>query len=230
LTIKRHFNSSRGIQKGFEQALRIQKRLQEQGDLILYNKRAEQVIELKSEDFDKVFCICITRDNFGPIATNLNLLLEKDDLDSYPWVINIHDLESLEEGFRHLGLEELDLVRYVENRIQLHGKVFGTDELEYVGFFIKHGGLEQLKQVEADMISLEPKYSDIFDEIYFANKFGEKVEVEVTEPILTDFRDQLKAALEIQHRKSEDLKKKRADKKKRRKRKIQKQSRKRNRS
>jgi hypothetical protein len=228
--LKRHFKSSRGIQKGFEQALRIQKKLQEQGKLSFYNEKAEQVVEFKSEDFDKIFCICLTRDDFGPIATNLNFLLEKDDTDLYPWVINIYDLESLEEGFRNLGLEEPDLARYIENRIHLHGKIFGTDELEYVGFFIKHGGLEQLRQVEADMVVLEPRYSDIFDEIYFANKFEEEAEVKVTEPVLADFRDELKAALEIQRKKSEDLKERRADEKKKRKKKMQKQSRKRNRS
>jgi hypothetical protein len=188
--LKRHFKSDTGIQKGFEQANRILKRLRDEGSFCLYNK-STKVIELKFQDFDHIFCICLTRDDYGPLATNLNLLLEKSDDDVYPWVINIYVLESLVDAFKHLDLGEADLARYIEQRSQLHGKVFGTDELEYLGFFIRHGDLSVLIQQQANMIALNHNYSDIFDEIYEANKSGKKITVDVVEPILNDPRKDL---------------------------------------
>lgn len=139
--LKRHFKSDKGIQKGFEQANRILMRLQNEDCLWLYNSKKEKLLELKIQDFNQIFCICLTRDDYGPIATNLNWLLEKSSTDIYPWVVNIYDLETLVDSFRHLGLGETDLTRYVKQRLRLHGKVFGTDELEYFGFFLRHGNL-----------------------------------------------------------------------------------------
>jgi hypothetical protein len=183
--LKSRFKGDTGIQKGFEQANRIRTRLQNEGEFWLYNNKSERFLELKSQEFDYVFCICLTRDNYGPIATNLNLLLEKTDDDIYPWVINIYDLESLVEAFNHLDLKEADLIRYINQRLQLHGKVFGTDELEYFGYFLKHKHFPDLNQLQADMMVLDHNESDIFDEIYVANQSGEKIVIDVVEPVLT---------------------------------------------
>jgi hypothetical protein len=39
----------------------------------------------------KLRCACVTRDDFGPLATNLKLLLEKADGNAFPWGTNILD-------------------------------------------------------------------------------------------------------------------------------------------
>ena len=187
--IKRHFHSNKGIQKGFEQAERIRYRLASEANITLYDKKTNPVLVLRQDDFDNIFCICITRDDFGPLATNLNLLLEKGEDTPFPWVINVLDLEFLVQGFNHLGLGESDLVNYLNSRLKLHGKLFGTDELEYVGFYLKHGGLEEIVSNNADLIVLTPDYSDIFDEIYLAEKTGEKIEVTPTPPVMVNARE-----------------------------------------
>jgi hypothetical protein len=187
--IKRHFHSSKGIQKGFEQAERIRYRLASEAKITLYDKKTNPVLVLRQDDFDNVFCVCITRDDYGPLATNLNLLLEKGEDTPYPWVINVLDLEFLVQGFNHLGLGESDLVNYLNSRLKLHGKLFGTDELEYIGFYIKHGGLEEIESTNTDLIFLTPDYSDIFDEIYFAEKNGEKIEVTSVPPVMVNARE-----------------------------------------
>lgn len=189
--IKRHFHSNRGIQKGFEQADRIRQKLASGLTVSLYDKKSNLALSLKTEDFDNIFTICLTRDDYGPLATNLNLLIEKDKDTPYPWVVNELDLESLVQGYKHLRLGENNLVAYLIDRIQLHGKLFGTDELEYVGFSLKHGGLREVINKKADMIVLSPDYSDIFDEIYLAEKAGEKVEFDVTKPVLMDAKKEL---------------------------------------
>ena len=50
-----------------------------------------------------VACACVTRDDFGPLATNLTLLLKKEPRDSYPWAVNIMDLSTLAEAWEYLG-------------------------------------------------------------------------------------------------------------------------------
>ncbi len=227
--LKRHFKSDKGIQKGFEQANRILKRLQDEGSFWLYNSRAEKALELKFQDFDQIFCICLTRDDYGPIATNLNLLLEKNSDDIYPWVINIYDLETLVSSFKHLGLEEANLTQYIKQRLQLHGKVFGTDEMEYLGFFIRHGSLPDPKQIQADILFLEPNYSDIFDEIYIANQSGDKVTVDITKPVFNDFREFFADIVKKQKRKEDTFKKNAADRHRKRIIKLTKLSRRKNR-
>lgn len=189
--IKRHFRSDRGIQKGFEQAERIRSQLAEGHEVGLYDNDSNLVLNLNPDDFDNVFSICLTRDDYGPLATNLNLLLEKSAEAPYPWVVNQFDLESLVQGYKHLGLKEEHFVTYLNERIQLHGKLFGTDELEYVGFGLKHGGLRDVIEKDADLIFLSPDYSDIFDEIYLSEKSGEKVKIDVTRPVLMDAREGL---------------------------------------
>ena len=64
----------------------------------------------------------------------------------------------------------------------MHGKVFGVDELEYAGAFLKYGGLEYFIKAKADLVSLDPSESAIFDEIYFAEIENRKYELIITTP------------------------------------------------
>ena len=71
-------------------------------------------------------------------------------------------------------------------RVALHGKIFASDELEIAGFFIKHGGLEPLIDADTDRIALDPRYSDVFDDIYRARHDGEEVIYAPTQPFMED--------------------------------------------
>lgn len=189
--IKRHFRSNRGIQKGFEQAERVRQKLANGVKVNLYDSDKNLALTLNPDEFDNIFSICLTRDDYGPLATNLNLLLEKSADTPYPWVINQFDLEFLVQGYKHLELKEEHLVLYLNERVRLHGKLFGTDELEYVGFGLKHGGLKDVIDKDADLIILSPDYSDIFDEIYLSERSGKKVKIDVTKPVLMDAKEGL---------------------------------------
>lgn len=79
----------------------------------------------------------MTRDIFGALATNLALLLEKDAADSYPW----------------WGPTEFR--KYLEQRIVLHGKVFSDDELDYAGYFIRHGSFDSAIKTHADLATAQ---------------------------------------------------------------------------
>lgn len=173
--VRDHFRSDAGPQKAFAQANGLRSKIFSGQVVPLYNKHGV-LAELSQQNVDEIFCICVTRDTYGPLAASLDLLLEKEETESYPWVIDIYSLESLFDAFQHFGLHESDFNRYLSERTQLHGKIFGTDELEFAGFFLRHDSMRELIESEASFIQLAPDYSDVFDSVYEANARGEKIE------------------------------------------------------
>lgn len=139
--------------------------------------------------------ICVTRDDLGPLAVDLSLLLEKEVQDSYPWAVNIFDLEHLLDAWSYFNWPPDKLCEYLDTRLKLHGKVFSTDELQIAGFFIIHGGLHHVLSQGTDRIFLTPDYADIFDKIYFAKRGGEEVVYAPTEPRFFDPRKMLSTAI-----------------------------------
>jgi hypothetical protein len=180
--IKDHFRSKSGIQKAYEQANKLRKSIIENDAINLYDQKGSILININKSDYDEIFCICITRDDFGALATNLNLLLEKEQDEAYPWVISIADLEFLINGWKHLKLDSEYFTKFLIQRSLVHGKVFGMDELEYAGAFINYNGFDDFINAEADLIPLDISESNVFDEIYFAEKNGEVYDHSPTEP------------------------------------------------
>ena len=172
--------------------MRLRRRLQKGESVTLHDGKGNVVTQLSDEITTRTFCVCVTRDNYGALATDLALLLEKGDEDPYPWAINVLDLESLGEVWNYFGWGTGELVEYLRHRIRLHGKVFSDDELVFAGYYIKHGSLEQALQTEADLISLDPSYSNVFDDIYrHLHQSGPPVELKRSLPVLTDLRKSL---------------------------------------
>jgi hypothetical protein len=184
--VRDHFRSDSGPQKAFEQANALRKRMRS-GEVVTLYREGGAVISLTSSDFDQIFCVCVTRDSYGPLATSLNLLLGNPEHDPYPWIIDFYSLEQFIDGFTHFGLGEAELVRYLSDRISLHGKVFGADELEFAGFFLRHDSLRPLTEADAGFVQLGPEYSDIFDDVYTANASGQQVERVVKTPVMRSF-------------------------------------------
>jgi hypothetical protein len=189
--IKRAFQSDTGIQKAFEQANRI-KRILDSGDTVkLYDSNQNLAVEIVPQDIGQTYLVCVTRDDFGPLAVDLSLLLEKEEEDSYPWAVNILDLESLLDAWRYFHWGPEKLCEYLDARIRVHGKIFTTDELDVAGFFIQHGGLDQLFDTEADRIVLNPEYSSVFSKIYMTRHGGDEVIYAPVKPVMIDMRKEL---------------------------------------
>lgn len=191
IRIKRSFGGDRGIQKSFEQASALRNEVLSGQDVALSNAAGEPLATLRSNDFDAIYCISVTRDDFGPLAVNLSFLLEKEDNEPYPWAVNVLDLENLIDAWRHFDWGPGQLCKFLDGRARLHGKLYAADELQVAGFFIRHGGFDFLLNNEANILSLESDYSDIFDEIYMANKEGRKVELKIKRPHARDLRKSL---------------------------------------
>ncbi len=194
IRLRNAFRADTGIQKAYEQAMRLFRRLKAGEVITLYNEKGDIVIQLSPELANRTFCVCVTRDNYGPLATDLALLLEKEDREPYPWAINLLDLEALGDAWNNFGWGARELREYLEHRIQLHGKVFSDDELVFGGYYVKHGSLEQAVRLETDFVQLDPTYSHVFDDIYgHLHQAGPPVELKRTPPVVTDVRKSLEA-------------------------------------
>ncbi|WGE60049.1 NERD domain-containing protein [Actinobacillus equuli] len=167
--IRDDFRKSSGIQKAYNQSMSLKKKLKSEGECNLYDKKGNFVTKLNYKDFNEIYCICITRDDFGSIATNLSSLLEKEDDESYPFVIDILSLETLFTGLLYLNMNKNDFLRYISQRKELHGKVFGSDELEFAGQFLNYGGLEHYSNLgDREIAMLTFSDSRVFDNIFYA--------------------------------------------------------------
>ena len=180
-----------GIQKAYNQGNRIVSRLQKGEVVPLFDDAGHELGTLLPNVSDLIVCACVTRDDFGALATYLTLLLEKAPGDAYPWAVNIVDLSTLSEAWSYFKWGSRELRDYLEQRLTLHGKVFAAYELDYVGCFIQHGGFSSFQKNNA-IVQLSTDYSDIFDAIYRHIYYGAPpVEINRKKPVLTDLRRSL---------------------------------------
>ena len=192
IRLRHEFRSDRGIQKAYEQARSLLRAVQTDKELVLYDKRGNSVLILPSGIADNAFCICVTRDSYGPLATYLSWLLEKDQDDPYPWSVNILDLDNIVEAWNYFGWNARQLKAYLSQRRQFHTELFSTDELDYAGAFLRHCGLQYLAHGGA-FVQLGPEYSDIFDEIHAHLHYGgPAVRLNPVYPVRTDIRESFK--------------------------------------
>ena len=191
--LSRSFRSETGIQKAYDQSLRLLRSVRAQ-ELTLYDEHGAEVLRLPPSIADSAFCVCVTRDSFGPQATFLSPLLSKDEDDPYPWAVNILDLEQLAEAWEYFGWDGRQLKSFLSQRIDLHDKVFSDDELDYVGAYIRHCGLHHFARSDYDLLALPSTHALIFDDIYLHRHHGQpRVSIDPSYPILDDLRESLRA-------------------------------------
>ncbi|CAI1626934.1 hypothetical protein [Serratia fonticola] len=176
--IRDDFNKKSGIQSGYEQAHRLEVLLETNDFVNLYNKKGDIIATIDRADFDEIFCICVTKDDFGMLATNLSNLLQKDDESKYPWVICLHDLRFLISCLSYIERDWNFLLGYLRERISVFGKVMSNDELEFAGAFLKYGSFDFAKKRKEHVVFLDINESQVLDDIYFAKTRGEVYHLE----------------------------------------------------
>lgn len=133
-------------------------------------------------EVDNTYGVCITADDFGVLAVDLSLLLEKQPSDEFPWAVNIFDLESFFYALRHKGWGPEEFCSYLDQRSKLHGRTANSDELELAGAFLKHGTLPQPPNDNTRLV-IHPEYSDVFDELYAEQRGGPTASVSAQGPM-----------------------------------------------
>jgi hypothetical protein len=182
IRIRDDFKRDTGLQGAFDQAYRIVEALTRGKAVDLYNSNRVIEVSIDPSEINTAFCVCITRDNYGPLAVDLSPLLDKPEVADYPWAIGILDLDYLIDTWLYFGWGPLELVRFLGERVQLHGKIISFDELEVAGFFIEHGSLQPLIDIEAERVMLSIDYSDVFDAVYATTLGGPPPKYDPSEP------------------------------------------------
>jgi len=169
IRIKRDFQSDTGIQKAYDQANSLRKLLLTNQVITLYDRKGNEIVQINGP-VEEAFCICVTSDSFGILATNLALLLYKDTSEPFPWAISLPDLESILNGFKYKKKNIDDFLSYLRQRANLHGTVFTCDELEIAGAYLRYGSFDwhfKGPSTEDTKMILSSEMADIFDEIYY---------------------------------------------------------------
>ena len=157
-----HFNSDSGIGGAYEQAIILKKFIEVKKDAILFeNKNKKFVVENASNK--RILPIVLTLNQFGGLAVNTSLILEKEDDQPYPWVCNWHDLENIIEILQYLNKKPDDFMDYIVWRIENHPNVLSSDELDVIEGYFVHSYVKEKKGA----IYFPPNGPSLIDKIYF---------------------------------------------------------------
>ncbi len=164
IRVKDHFNSDSGIGGAYKQAIVLKKFIENQNDVILYeNKNNEFKINGTSQK--TMLPIVFTLNQFGGLAVNTSMILEKEEDQPYPWVCNLHDFENLIEILKYLHKSPDDFLEYICWRSNVHRKVLSSDELDVAeGYFLNNKIKNSINKKE---IFFSPIGPSLIDKIYF---------------------------------------------------------------
>ena len=135
--LRRSFRSDKGMQKAYNQASRLLQPVRSNRVVALYDQDGNKALQLSGSLRDRAYCVCVTRDSYGPVATCLSFLLEKEEDEPYPWAVSVWNLENIAEIWKYFRWDGRQLRAYLSAREKLYTSLFGDDELDYVGAFIR---------------------------------------------------------------------------------------------
>lgn len=160
-------NFDRVIQEGYTQGDRTARRLRRGQTVEFRDRKGEPLVTIQGTDVDEVFVLCITADDFGPLALDLSLLLQKGANAPYPWAANFFDADTFLAAFPQIGLPADALFDFLRERQHLHGRIICDDELELAGLFLQGGCLQQLDGGPGTKTLVPGDYSQVFDDLFF---------------------------------------------------------------
>lgn len=182
------FRAAGGIQKAFEQGERIRRAVDvDRRDVALYDSGGAERVRVMPGAVDRVRCMCVTGDEYGALAADLTLLLDKEADVPYPLAINVFDLEALVDAFARKGWGPSELLRYVDERGLLHGHVVSADELEIAAVFLLYGGLGPLREAMARFpgarVQMRADCAWVFDAIFRERQGGPRATLTALGPL-----------------------------------------------
>ena len=153
--------------------MKLKRYIESNESVILFDRTGNELVKINKDDYNDCFLFCITAEKYGLLGTQLSILLRKKEDESYPWVCNLYDLQTIIKTFVHKHYNWKIFLEYVRLRIKNHEIFYAFDELEICGAFLMgkiNGYIKRAKRDKIDLIGFSPDMSNIFDEIYFREK------------------------------------------------------------
>jgi hypothetical protein len=180
------FKRNSGIQSASDQANNLRRLILGNLETPIYDRKGKLLFTIERDSFDNIYCICVTKDDFGMVATDLTLLLEKEKEEPYPWVISIQDLKFFLTCLAEIGLNYEYLIEYIAARIEVNGKALGNDELEFAGAYLNYGGFDFINKSKDAKVFLDISESRVFDEIHLEKINGRTYEHKIKLPAYSE--------------------------------------------
>jgi len=170
----------KNINEAFEQSKRALNYVFGSEEVGFFNKNHKEVMKIKKADYKNIFLVNISLEAFEEYSTALNKVkLWDSELlcgTHYPFAISIYDLMVITDILENSD----DFVNYLQERINLNKKqeISSFDEIDYFGYFLKHGTLSKMsdlpKSGEAIIygysLDIEKYYSYLQGEIEYVEK------------------------------------------------------------
>jgi hypothetical protein len=156
------------VQYGYNQCKRVEDFFLKETSFDIKNNKGKVLYTVNPAKFHSVFSIVVTLERFGSLQTDLNLLLQKDEIDNYPWSVYIDDLEIFLMTLKHHRRSpQGKFFDFLRNRMELHGHIYAIDELDICGYYLKQPEKFADYSKKADTLCQFSVYEQaIFDEIY----------------------------------------------------------------
>lgn len=158
------------IQAGYNQCYRVEKCFYNEQEVIIKDKVGNVLEIIKTENIKDIFSLVITLERFGPIQTDLGLLLERESDDLvYPWSVGIDDLETFLLTLKKKTKSPLiKFIDYLTLRELLNEKVISSDELDICASYMRNPKkFKELANSNHDFILMEPTLQNYFDKLYY---------------------------------------------------------------
>jgi SEC-C motif-containing protein len=173
LNFEEDFRNS--VQYAYGQGLDVKSRILRAEETIFVDEKGKFKFSIKRDEVKKFFIVCVTIPQRGPFGTDLSFELKKPNEEPFPLALNLFDLDSI---CKHTCDAE-QFVGYLRAREPLHGRVSTGDELNYAGYFLKHGNLNF-----QDGTFVADDFSGMFDRAWYKEK-GIDVEEPKNPPVMT---------------------------------------------
>jgi hypothetical protein len=156
------------VQYGYNQCKRVEKFFTGNNLFQIKDAKGKILYTVNPSSFHSVFSIVVTLERFGSLQTDLNLLLEKDNDDDYPWSVYIDDLEIFMLTLKHYRRNpQSKFFDFLRSRQNLHGHIYAIDELDICGYYLKQPKKFAEYAKRRDTLCQFSVYEQaIFDEIY----------------------------------------------------------------
>lgn len=124
--------------------------------------------KIKKEDYNNIFLVNITLEAFQEFSTAFNSIKLWDPKllsgNNYPFAVNIYDLMIITEILD----DSDDFIRYLIERIKLDQtqEISSHDEMDFFGYFLKHGTLSKTKDLPNSEITMIHGYTSDIKKYY----------------------------------------------------------------
>ena len=159
-----HYHSDSGIGGAYEQAINLKRFIDGQKDILLYENKSSK-FQIQNISQKTILPIVLTLNQFGGLAVNTSLILNKDANEPYPWVCNWHDFENIIEILKYLHKGAKDFIDYLVWRIHNHVNIMSSDELDVIEGYFLNGQIK--RKIRNSAVFFPPNGPSLIDKIYF---------------------------------------------------------------